>query len=156
MVSQEGRCLIFIFNMGSLYFWSMFPLIIKVKVKSLSHVRLFADPMDCSLLGSSVRGKNTGVGCHSLLQGIFLTQGLNLGLLHCRQTLYHLSHQGLKQTRSPWWLSGKEPTGQCKGLGFDPWSRKTSCAAEQLSPCTMTTEPVLWSLGTAMTEARAL
>ena len=30
--------------------------------------------------------KNTGVGCHSLLQGIFLTQGLNLGLLHCRQT----------------------------------------------------------------------
>ena len=38
-------------------------------------------------------GKNTGVGCHSLLQGIFLTQGLNLGLLHCRWTPYHLSHQ---------------------------------------------------------------
>ena len=38
--------------------------------------------------------KNTGVGCHALLQGIFLTQGLNLGLLHCRQILYHLSHQG--------------------------------------------------------------
>ena len=35
--------------------------------------------------------KNTEVGCHSFLQGIFLTQGLNLGLLHCRQTLYHLS-----------------------------------------------------------------
>ena len=32
-------------------------------------------------------------GCHSLLQGIFLTQGLNMGLLHCRQILYHLSHQ---------------------------------------------------------------
>ena len=31
-------------------------------------------------------GKNTGVGCQSLLQGIFLTQGLNPGLLHCRQT----------------------------------------------------------------------
>ena len=31
-------------------------------------------------------GKNTGVGCHSLLQGIFLTQGLNLGLPHWRQT----------------------------------------------------------------------
>ena len=31
---------------------------------------------------------------HSLLQGIFLTQGLNLGLLHCRQILYCLSHQG--------------------------------------------------------------
>ena len=39
-------------------------------------------------------GKNTGVGSHSLLQGIFLTQGSNLGLLNCRQILYHLSHQG--------------------------------------------------------------
>ena len=39
-------------------------------------------------------GKNTGVGSHSLLQRIFLTQGLNLGLLHWRQILYHLSHQG--------------------------------------------------------------
>ena len=39
-------------------------------------------------------GKSTGVGCHFLLQGIFLTQGSNLGLLHCRQTLYPLSHQG--------------------------------------------------------------
>ena len=38
-------------------------------------------------------GKNIGVGCHSLLQGIFLTQGLNTGLPHCRQILYHLSHQ---------------------------------------------------------------
>ena len=34
-------------------------------------------------------GKNTGVGCHALLQGIFLTQGLNPSLLHCRQILYH-------------------------------------------------------------------
>ena len=34
-------------------------------------------------------GKNTGVGSHSLLQGIFLTQGLNLSLRHCRYTLYH-------------------------------------------------------------------
>ena len=32
--------------------------------------------------------------CHFLLQGIFLTQGSNLGLLYCRQILYHLSHQG--------------------------------------------------------------
>ena len=37
-------------------------------------------------------GKNTGVGCHFLLQGIFLTQGSNPGLPHCRQTLYPLSH----------------------------------------------------------------
>ena len=38
-------------------------------------------------------GKNTGVGCQALLQGIFLTQGSNPGLRHCRQILYHLSHK---------------------------------------------------------------
>ena len=42
-------------------------------------------------------GKSTGVGCHFLLQGIFPTQGSNLGLPHCRQVPYRLSHQhGLK------------------------------------------------------------
>ena len=55
-------------------------------------------PMDCSLIGSSVHGdspgKNTGVGCHALLQGIFPTQALNLSLPRCRKILYHLSHQG--------------------------------------------------------------
>ena len=39
-------------------------------------------------------GKNPGVGSHSFLQRIFLTQGSNLGLPHCRQILYCLSHQG--------------------------------------------------------------
>ena len=39
-------------------------------------------------------GKNTGVDRHFLLQGIFLTQRLNLGNLHCRQILYQRSHQG--------------------------------------------------------------
>ena len=52
------------------------------------------DPIDCSPPGSSVHGdspgKNTGEGCHALLQGIFPTQGLQ----HCRWILYHLSHQG--------------------------------------------------------------
>ena len=38
-------------------------------------------------------GKNTGVGSHSFLQGIFPIQGLNPGLLHCGQTLYSLKHQ---------------------------------------------------------------
>ena len=40
------------------------------------------------------RKEYTGVGRHSFLQGIFLTQGSNLHLLHCRQILYHLSYQG--------------------------------------------------------------
>ena len=38
-------------------------------------------------------GKNARVGCHFLLQGIFPTQGLRLGVLLCRQILYHLSQQ---------------------------------------------------------------
>ena len=38
--------------------------------------------------------ENTGVSSDSLLQGIFLTQGLKLCLLHYKQILYHLSHQG--------------------------------------------------------------
>ena len=55
-------------------------------------------PMDNSLLGSSVHGdspgKNIGVGCHNLIQGIFPAQRENPGFLHCRRVLYHLSHQG--------------------------------------------------------------
>ena len=54
--------------------------------------------MDCSSPGSSVHGdspgKNTGVGCHALLQGIFPPQGSNPGLPHCRWILFQLSHQG--------------------------------------------------------------
>ena len=75
------------------------------------------DPKDCSPPGSTVHGdspgKNTWVGCHALLQGIFPTQESNPGLPHCRQTLYHLSHQGsliplLKGSKTArslgWWL----------------------------------------------------
>ena len=56
------------------------------------------DLMDYSPPGTSVHGdspgKNTGVGCHSLLQWIFPTQGSNPVLWHCRQILYCLIHQG--------------------------------------------------------------
>ena len=56
-----------------------------MRALSLSRVPL-CDPMDCSIPGSSVHGifpgKDTGVGSHSLLQGIFPTQGLNPGPLH--------------------------------------------------------------------------
>ena len=53
--------------------------------------------MVCKLPGSSVHGilqSRILEYCHSLLQEFFLTQGLNLGLLHSRQILHHLSHQG--------------------------------------------------------------
>ena len=49
-----------------------------------------------SLWNSPVQ--NTGVGSLSLLQGIFQTQGVNPGLLHCRQILYCLSHQASSTT----------------------------------------------------------
>ena len=62
------------------------------------------DPMDCE--AHQAPGKNTGMGCHSRLQGIFLTQGLNHGL-HCRQILHHLSyqsvHEELKSTICRYW-----------------------------------------------------
>ena len=81
-----------------------------MKVKSETEIAqsclTLSDPMDYSLPGSSVHGilqarvlewvaiafsKDSGVGSYSLLQGIFLTQGLNLGLLHCRQILHQLT-----------------------------------------------------------------
>ena len=53
------------------------------------------DPVDCSsFVHGDSPGKNTGVGCHALLQEIFPAQGRNPGLPHCRWILYCLSHQG--------------------------------------------------------------
>ena len=80
----------------------------KGKKKGAGALNSESDSVICSVLSyplrshelpsSSVHGillsKNTGVGSHSLLQGIFRTQGLNPCLLHCRWILYHLSHQG--------------------------------------------------------------
>ena len=80
-----------------------------ISMRSMEHnvnVKLL---FSCSVLSDSLRphglwpsrllcpwdspGKNIGVGCHFLLQGIFLMQGSNLHLLHCRWILYPLSHQ---------------------------------------------------------------
>ena len=67
--------------------------------KSLQLCPTLCDPMDTRLLRPwDFLSKNTGVGCHFLLQGVFLTQGSNPGLPHCRQTLYRLSHQGSERT----------------------------------------------------------
>ena len=76
------------------------------------------DPINCSPPGSSIHGnspgKNTGVGCHSLLQGILLTQRSNLGLLHCWQIL----------TSAP---PGKpQYPYKKKGFGYRPHKEKTT------------------------------
>ena len=73
--------------------------IVKMLVAQLCLV--LCNPMDCSPLGSSLwnsPGKNTGVGCHSLLRGIFPTQGSNPHLPYCRWILYQLSHNGSPRT----------------------------------------------------------
>ena len=91
----------------------------------------------------------TRVGSLSLLQGIFPTQGLNPGLLHCTQILYHLNHWGSprnsvatlhtsaarcqllisggKKKGLPSGTSGKEPTYKCRRPRrprFNPWVGK--------------------------------
>ena len=76
---------------------------------------------------------NTGVGSLSLLQGIFLTQELNRGLLHCRQILYQLSCDGSPWKSGKWHkikklrsnsLHSKESNRQCRRPGFSPWRRE--------------------------------
>ena len=62
-------------------------LVINMKVKVAQLYPTLGDP-----------NQDTGVGSCSLLQVIFPTQGLNPGLLHCRQTLYQLSYEGSPST----------------------------------------------------------
>ena len=93
-----------------------------VHAESLQSCPTLCNPMDCSppvrlLCPWDSPGKNTGVGGHSLLQGIFLTQGSNPGLLHCRQILDHLSHQGrqvnLEYSKKPsTWQVHKDKSGK--------------------------------------------
>ena len=91
----------------------------KWKWKALSHCPTLCSTMDHSPPGSSVHGvlqaRILELGSHSSLQGIFPVQGWNLGLLHCRQILCHLSHQGspriLERVANPFsrgssWLTG--------------------------------------------------
>ena len=69
-------------------------IIMKVKVLVAQSCPTLFDPMDqAPFCPRNSLDKYIGVGCHPLLQGIFPTQGSNLGLLHCRQILYHLSHE---------------------------------------------------------------
>ena len=64
-------------------------------------------------------GKNTGVGCHVLLQGIFLTQGWSPCLPHWRHILYHLSHQGSPRILE--WVAYPFPE-ELPNLGIKPES----------------------------------
>ena len=82
---------------------SCFPKWMTVKLTVAQSCPTLCDHLDCSPWNSP--GQNTGVGSHSLLQGILPTQGSNPGLPHCRQNLYQLSHRrsprGLKKFQDP-------------------------------------------------------
>ena len=69
----------------------------EVKWKLLSRVWLFETPWTVR----NSLGRNTGVGSLSLLLGIFPTQRVNPGLLHCRRILYQLNHKGLLSLKPP-------------------------------------------------------
>ena len=88
-------CCTVLVRVGTLYF---FLILEEIESEVAQTCPTLCDPMDCSPPASSVHGdspgKNTGMGYHFLLQEIFPTQVSNLGLPHCKQTLYHLSHQG--------------------------------------------------------------
>ena len=98
----------------------------KWKWKLLSHVRL-CDRMDWLYRQWNSPGQNPGEGNLSLLQGIFPTQGLNPGLLHCRKILYQLSHEGKPRTLervaypfSRWSSRSRNRTGvSCLAGGLD-------------------------------------
>ena len=98
---QVGTCTQILLLQIPYFFYCIMMVKSEVKVLVTQSCRTLCNPMDYSLPGFSVHGdfpdKNTAVGCHFLLPGIFPTQGSNLGLLHCRQILYQQSHWGSLQ-----------------------------------------------------------
>ena len=86
----------FILRLGHALYPVCWIFVFAICVLSRSLVFNSCNPINCNrfLCPWDSLGKNTRVGCHFLLQGIFLTQKSNLGLLNCRQTLYRLSYKG--------------------------------------------------------------
>ena len=96
---NPGSFLIFALSASLKHYWSWVPYTSVFQLKSQS--------VSCSVMSDCLQpleptsllcpwgspDKNTGVGCDFLLWGIFLTQGSNPGILHCRQILYHLRYQ---------------------------------------------------------------
>ena len=86
-------------------------------------------------------GQNTGVGSHSLLQGIFPTQGLNPGFPHYRQILYQLSHKGspriLEWVAYPFSSRSSRPGNQTRvscstGRFFTNWAKREALLSTNL------------------------
>ena len=84
--------------------------------------------------------KNTGVDRLSLLQGIFPTQELNQGLLHCRQILYQLNHQGSPRILE--WIDYPFSSGYSWPRNQTRVSRITAAAAKSLQSCQTLCDPI--------------
>ena len=119
-----------------------------VKVLVFQSCLILCDPMDCSppdLCPCDSPGKDTEVGCHLLLQGIFPTQGLNLGLASLRADSLPQSHQGSPKNRHHFLGT---PTGNMASWDYNsyecPWEgmnflhkvnqMKHNCQVIQISP----------------------
>ena len=115
------------------------------------------DPLDCSPPGSSVHGdspgKNTGVGCHALLQGIFPTQGSNPGLPHCRWSLSCLSYQGspriLEWVAYPFSKGSSQPRNQTwisciAGRFFTVWATRETLLGKSGGQLLIAPERMKW------------
>ena len=100
----------------------------KVKMKSLNHVRLFVTlwTVVCQApLSMEFSREEYWSGLPFPSPGLFPTQGLNLGLLQCRQNLYHLSHQGITpilfQCRGPMdRCACSVVSGSCDPMDYSP------------------------------------
>ena len=110
-VKEEGRCLLRMRTRGLKSIMKKFSdwraregvtkrkaILWRLRRKCGSVAKLCPTLCDLRLLcpSDSPGKKNTGGGCHFLPQGILLTQGLNLGLLHCMRVLYWLSFMQLR------------------------------------------------------------
>ena len=111
--------------------------VITTLVFLVTQARPIYDPMYCSPQSSSVHGdspgRNTDVGCHTLLQRIFPIQGSNPGLPHCRQIIYCQSHQGsprvLEWVAYPFSRGSSRPRNWTRvscivGRFFTNWARR--------------------------------
>ena len=89
-------------------------------------------------------GQNTGMGSFFLLQGIFSTHGLNPDLLHCRQILHQLSHQGSPRilewvtylfSRGSAWLRNWTGVSCIAGRFFTSWATREAFVIDWLYVC---------------------
>ena len=126
-------------------------------------VRLFATPWTVTYqapLSWDFAGNSTGVDCHFLLQRIFPTQRSNPGLPHCRQTLYHLSHQGslILRQNDPQTGGFREPCwARTKSESYPPLEdnkracRGRQCSADLVAPKSLFMVWSLWAWSTEQT-----